>query len=310
MHRVLLPLVLLLAVAGCSDDGDGGGGDRGRGGDHPEADLGAACDALGDEEVSALVGVPVTRGDDPSLPGGASCTYYDAADEGLLNVVVVAEDGSFDSLADLAGSDDVETAPLELEGADEALVVDTTTDTLGATSVLASDGDAAYTVYPTGLTRDDELRVGTAVLRLLLGGEPDPADTVDRAQVPHPCDQVTQAEAREALGAAVTASPADSGSVPQCLYESSRLSVSILDLGRITRVDNAASPIGGERGTEVPAPAPLTAYRPASPETAGSQLFVATDRTVLSVQVATDGDGPSAAGAAAQLAEALLPALV
>ncbi len=136
------------------------------GGDHPEADLGAACDALGDEEVSALVGVPVTAATTRHYPAARRAPTTTPPTRASSTWSSWTEDGSFDSLADLAGSDDVETAPLELEGADEALVVDTTTDTLGATSVLASDGDAAYTVYPTGLTRDDELRVGTAVLRL------------------------------------------------------------------------------------------------------------------------------------------------
>ena len=306
MRRALLPFALLFAVVGCTGEpGDPDDSDDGRG--RPPADLTSVCDDLGEDDVSALVGVPVTRKTD-GAPGGTTCTFSDDADDGLVTVFVLERDGSWETLKDLAEgpAEDVDTAPLEIDGADEALVVDSLTDTLVGTSMLAREGDRAYTVYPTGLTRADELRIGTAVLRLLLGGEPDPADAVDRAEVPHPCEQLTQAEARKALGAPVEAARADNsgGTVRQCVYDSPGLSVSVIDLGRTNRVDNAASPIGGDRGTEVPAPAPLTAYRPTSSDYAGSELFVATDRTVLTIQVEAADDAESQ-----RLAETLLPAL-
>lgn len=305
MRRLLVPLALLLALAACSEDGRDGDGDRDDGGSskRSDADLATSCDALGDDEASALLGFALTR-KDSDLPGGVSCTYFGADDSGYLNVVVVDEDASFETLYDLVGSpEDVTSEPIDVPGSEEALLVDDRAGSLPLTSVVARGDGEVFTVYPTGLTREDEVRIAVGALTVLLGGEPDPTAAVDRGEVPLPCDLVTEAEAQSALGLPVTATRLESGSVRACDYTAGDVVVTLFDNGAEQRVDQAAAGLQ-EPPEQIEAPPPLTAFASPEPEE-GLVLAVATDVTVLRISV--EGADPVEAR---RLAEALLPALV
>ena len=283
MRRAVLtlPLVLLLTLVGCSEDASRSDneGSEGRAGD--------PCGTLTEDDVSALVGVPVTaEGED--VPGGSTCTFSDDQGDGLLTVLVVDGSDSLDPFLEPATGTGGEASveDLEIDGADQAALLDDTASGIAATQVLALVDGRVYTVYPTGLTRDDEERIGLAATRILAGGELDAADRVERADVPHPCAIVTAAEARTVLGGSTAATRADAtaGTVAQCVYEAAGVEASLVDVGHTVRVDNLAATAGGQRGREVASP-PLTVVEEPTDPGGPSRFYAATDRTVVSIEV-------------------------
>ena len=264
-------LISALLLAGCGQD-DGkirsGGTNSGQSSnadpDETETSVPAvdnACGALTEESVSTILGTDVTMKLNDEVPGGGTCNFEaeESAGSGPTGVLMVLKtpgDDLEDSLS-IFGDGEPTTEPLEIDGAAEALLVDDNDENLPGTFVLATDGESTFTIYPQGVTRADEARIGTATVTALFGNPLAPG------AIPQPpadvCKVLNSTEVGKALGVKVKAEPGTSAYSESCNFIPKAagllgVGVTLRELGSTLRIEGyvASYDRPGSTVTEVP----------------------------------------------------------
>ncbi|MDO9457382.1 hypothetical protein [Nocardioides sp.] len=241
--RTLVLPILFLTLVACGDGGgDDAGGDDGGGGDRESAagtETLSACGVLTDADVEGLIGVAVTHEEKSQPVGGSLCTFV-GDETPLVTILAARTDDDVDALVDasrVGSGSELTTEEVTVPGTEAAVLVTDTSYGLVTTSLVATTGDAGFTVYGAGPTAEVEGRVAVAVLTILLGGT---SDEPGAGAAVHPCDLLTGAEVTRVVGKPATADRGDLGStgLEQCSYSGVEEDVSVLAVDRTTSMDS------------------------------------------------------------------------
>jgi hypothetical protein len=157
--RALVAAAALSPLVGACGSSDAG--------DAPAAAF-EPCGGLTAEVASEVVGRPVEMTSVPEVAGAGTCLLRD--DDSSVLVQVIGSSRPEEVPLPLADPNMGESEPIEVPGADEAVVSHSEEDGLWVTSVHARTDRAVHSVIGIveGADRDDHARIGVALLDAVL----------------------------------------------------------------------------------------------------------------------------------------------
>ncbi len=251
-----------------------------------------ACGGLDAATVTDLVGEPVVLGEGGGMLPTCDFVGVDGGPGSFVQVLALPMGGA-GGFADFAevidtqrtNEDELEVEEVDVPGADQAALVDDLGYGLASTTLVAIADGIAYTVYPAGVTRDDQSRVATAALTVVLGGELPDGSAIEPRDG-DVCTLVADDALSTALRIQVTSEASSVADSQVCTWSGEGVGITVIDSGSTSRIESLAR-LGSDDGSTTATPLDLgpavEAY--VTESEFGTSGYVTVDHRLYSVDV-------------------------